>query len=148
MNILIYTDGTLIKRGEGLAISVILSETHYIGLVVQKCKSAFAPEAELFAIHQSLKYLDERNILCDKMLLFTDAEYWVVVYNNIMNSGGYIPPKIENKEIWRYIISIARKYKLSFEYIVGHQIDHNPNKLCDIMGRVHTKCGTDTLVLG
>jgi ribonuclease HI len=148
MNILIYSDGST-YRNAGLACSIILTETHYLGLVIQKYEVDTAAETELLSILQSLEYIDQRRekLTADAILVCTDAEYLVLVYDKIMECG-YIPKKTKYRSTWIKIVTICKKHNISFIHMASHQKEHNPNKACDIMGRVHRKCGTDMLVQG
>lgn len=144
MNILVYCDGS--AKDIAVACSLILTETRFLKRIVKQYNVQTAPPAELYSILQALEYLYENkdSLDIDKVLVFTDAKYLVVPYKKMM-ACGYVLETTSYRNIWLKVLKICKQIDVSLIYMESHQMEHNPNKTCDITGRLYRKFGLETV---
>lgn len=130
----VWTDGALRGDADGRAISFILRDSNYIGLIVNNCKVRIPYEAELLGIIQAFQYLNSANIY-DEVQVYTDAESIVTVFESLDGKDG-IPKDLRFKRLWYEFFKKRRKRKVTMHHVESHSAEHNPNKVCDIIGRL------------
>jgi ribonuclease HI len=126
--IFIYTDGSCIKLknsinkgGYGIYIP---SKSIMVGhpLLNQKITNN---RAELTAIIESIKYLDENELQNNKLCIFTDSQYSMFIFNgtgeryetnNYKNNGNDVP----NIDLIKKILDLKRKYNIVLLKVRAH----------------------------
>lgn len=138
----VYSDGST-SQGVGVADSIILTENEYIGSVMVQYTVEKEYQTELYGVLQALRYLRREKILCDKIVMYVDAES-IVKYFKKLVTGQEKAENLQYAEIWTNIMSYTRDYYIEMKHIPGHMLEHNPNKACDLASGICRRC--DTLI--
>jgi ribonuclease HI len=129
-----WTDGALRGKNNGRAVSLLLRDGNYLGLLVYRYKVRVPYEAELLGIIQAFKYLNTIAVH-DDVEIYTDAESIVTVFRSLGGKKG-LPEDLRFKRLWHEFFKERKNRKVTMEYFNSHLAEHNPNKVCDIIGRL------------
>jgi ribonuclease HI len=141
MKITVYSDGSAYKKKRfSVSTSLLLTEKSFLNLIVKEYDTFEASKAEILAVLQALEYIEKNNSQATDVEVLVDAEGIVNMYYKLL-SLREVPQDTYNKDIWEKILVFSKKYNLILTHVKGHQFKHNPNKVCDIVGRVYGRCG-------
>ena len=137
MNIKVYSDASFVK-GVGKAVSIILGDGIYLGMVIGSYNTESPSETELQGVLQSLKYIKESKLPVDKIDIYTDLNTTSDVSNRILRYKT-VPLNLMYRGLWLEIADLLFEYDARIHPIKGHQEDNNPNKACDRLSRLLLK---------
>lgn len=131
MKVYMYSDGSHITGTyRGRAVTILLTDTSYLGCVVSKGPFVSSSQAELQGFLQGLEYLMTNKIDVTDVVARVDHESLVDLFYR-HKSGSKSDVKLS--PMWRKVMKLARDINLKVEYFKGHQDNVNCNKACDII---------------
>jgi len=126
MNVNIYTDGGCKGNpGPGAWAFVCYSSSRMIFLQSGSIEYTTNNRMELFAVLQALQYCILRKEF-GKVTIFTDSQYvqkgitkWIIQWEQQKwrTSGK---KEVKNKDLWKELLNISKKMKVSWQWIKGH----------------------------
>lgn len=125
----VYTDAS-VSHGSAIATVFVLSPNYFIGLQsfrYEKVSSSL--QGELLGIRDGLAYAiehskepDHYNVYCDSLSAIN------LILSNEINGKSK-----QFKTILDSIKSLCNGNDIEFKLIKGHQVNHNPNKVVDLI---------------
>lgn len=131
-----YSDsGTFIGHSGTISVatSLFLTESTYIDTLTKVYRDVESTtEGELLGICQSLEYLTTKYPNEIDIEVITDSETLANRYLQYL--AGKKPKKsIKYFERWRRLMELSKDKNITVSHIRGHQDEHNPNKVCDML---------------
>ena len=132
-----YSDAS--TRGDsGAATTLILTDSEFVTCFTNVYEGvSSSTEAELLGVVQTMQYINQHCSPNSKVVLLTDSKAIAVKYIKILSN--WVVPK--NTDFYSYYVKLLQYstgFNVSVQHIRGHQHTHNPNKVCDILSRLHT----------
>lgn len=129
MKLKIFTDVS-VKDNKAVTTCLILSDTVFIGYAIQAFEDVTSSvQGELLGILHGLRYAREHcSSYVEQVLCYTDSQSAINILRN---------PKLSKsqscKDVANCILEETSDIDVSYELIVGHQQQHNPNKVVDLV---------------
>ena len=124
----VYTDAS-VSNGKAVVTCLVLNPTSFIGCDVNdytNIKSSL--QGELLGIRDALKYALSHIESAEEIVVYCDSNAALEIVNSI---STYKPDKFSN--IVKDIIRLTTGRTVKYELIKGHQAEHNPNKVVDLI---------------
>lgn len=123
----IHTDGSVMERSTR-SVAIIISGGKYLAELIEvRQKDNNSNYAELVAIEQSLKWLeDNQGLFSLPVRLYTDSLSICEVFSNLDKRK----PK-KQVALWNEIIRLSAMFNVDIIYKKGHNREINPNVVCD-----------------
>lgn len=133
---LCYSDGGTceVSATEKLtaATSIFLTEDTYRGMLTNIYTVESTTEGELKAIWQALKYAVTSYPDENDLEIISDCQSLVGVFKKLLK-GSPLYSDAKYYDIWVDIMRMCEGKNVSCSHIKGHQVEHNPNKVCDLV---------------
>ena len=124
----IYSDAAFVD-GHAACATFIINDTTYLGFFTKVYTQLLGSiHSELLAIKQGLDYIYYSHIDQEDITVYTDSEEALRHLNHATKGS-----KLDN--LVQEILEYTKLYNISFSYIKGHQVAHNPNKVVDSLAR-------------
>lgn len=127
MKYIVYTDGSYraSRKQGGYAVVFYDSDMNLIKYVFKGIKNTTNNRCELMGFISALKHLPFNS----EVVIYSDSEY---VLNPIKKGWIYNWIKTnfkdkKNEDLWREVIDLLPHYKLSLEWVKGHEEDERNN---------------------
>jgi len=126
--LVIYTDGSYDRVAcvGGFAFVILNDDEKKIVTNSNWLLESTSPRAEVQAVFEALKYVDENNINPESILIITDSDY----VKNSINKYIHSWPKrkwltsdqtqVKHQDLWKPILEYAKKYKVTAEWVKAH----------------------------
>ena len=124
----IYTDAS-VKHGKAVTAFFIISESNFVGSGVNFYKHVDSSlQAEVLAIRDGLKYICDSEVKDNFYSLCSDSQLAM----QLITEGSENAPKAIDS-VCNEIRSLSDLLNLHYITIKGHQTNHNPNKVVDLI---------------
>lgn len=142
MKIIAYTDGSFFEN-DSASVSILRTTDTFIGMIAGRQKVKTSYDAELIGILQVLEYLEEREIVYEKLTIYTDVKPAAKMFA-LLKEEGEVPKKCRSRKKWLKIHELTKDKKVFIFHHKGHAVENNTNKTCDIVARLYRECSTDS----
>lgn len=126
----IYTDAS-VSKGNAVATCFVTSTDNFVGYNTFEYVGVNSSlHGELLGIRDGLKYASKCAKKKERLTVYSDSNSAIqLIKSKRLDSKNAKP----FKSIVTEINSLCNDYSVNFLLIKGHQIEHNPNKVVDLM---------------
>ncbi len=124
----VYTDVS-VRNGNAVATCFILTSTHFIGSRTFEYKNVCSTlQGELLGLLDAIRFLKKVTVVKEPIRMFCDSEDALKQVNGCSKSPTF-------KSLVASIHSECENVDVEFKYVKGHQRNHNPNKVVDLVSK-------------
>ena len=133
--IFVYSDAST-ENGVGTAVSIILTDTEYLGMKGTKYSVDGPSATEICGVIQALEMIQKDSSLKTRsILVYTDLESTPDTYLKLL-SGEETLETVTYPNLWRQLLDLAKDLDITIEHMNGHQLGTNPNVVCDVVAGI------------
>ena len=126
----VYTDVS-VSKGSAVATCLVASTDNFVGYNTFEYSDIHSSlHGELLAIRDGLKYATENCTINETLTVYSDSNS---ALQRVKSRSCESNATKHLKSIITEICSLCDDYTVNFLLIKGHQIEHNPNKVVDLM---------------
>lgn len=127
----IYTDAS-VSEGKAVATCFVITDANFLGYKVTELENvATSLEGELEGAIAALEYVKDVLVL-DNTTLYSDSISLIRLAQTNLKASKNKQAKLHNERL-SYLQTLVKKYNIKFSLIQGHSVDHNPNKVVDLI---------------
>ena len=118
---------------------MITTDTHFITCFENEYNEVESSiHAELLGVVQAMKYVSAHYPKGTQIAVFTDSRTVALKYIQILAAKSVAKNSLYFRE-YDSLLKLSEGYIINVQHIRGHQDTHNPNKVCDILAKLHSK---------
>ena len=127
----IYTDASVFS-GKAVATCFVITDSNFLGYKVTELENVSTSlEGELEGAIAAIEYV--RDVLAlDKVTLYSDSISLIRLTQTNLKTSKNKQAKL-HKERLSYLQTLVKGYNIKLSLIQGHSVDHNPNKVVDLI---------------
>lgn len=128
----IYTDAS-VRNGKAVATCFIITSKTFIGHNVFEFDNVDTSTlGEIMGAINSIKYAESVTDMSDEIYLFSDSYAMRNLLKHDIKASQYSQVVLYREQLSE-LKELINKYNIQIKLIKGHQINHNPNKVVDLI---------------